>query len=475
MSLTATKPNSLADTLSLREMGMEDRRARQAEQLRLLWDHRRFLARATIIGLLASALIAFLIPKTYTSTAQLMPPDPQSNTGLAMMASLAAKGNGGLGSMAADLLGFNSTGALFVGILRSDAAQSRLVEQFDLRKVYGDRLAQDARADLDQRTIIAEDRKSGIISIAVADHSPERAAALARGYVDQLNSLISELSTSSAHRERVFLEERLKVAKHDLDQASNDLAQFSSQNSTVDTQTMGKAALDAASRLAGELIAAQSQLEGLRQIYADENPRVRALNARVQDLRSELQKLSGTRNKPAPSAPAADSTATSALPDTRSSDMSYLSLHNLPLLGARYADFYRQAKIQETVYELLTQQYELAKIQEAKETPSVKVLDQPKVSQKKSGPPRMLIIFIGTVLTFSVCVILILGKESWREFEPQDPRKIFAQHILEYIVGAAKTRTQSLAQIARKERQEPSRRTDLSDVSQPTTKQTPIL
>lgn len=472
MSLTATKPNTLSDPLPLREIGLEDRRARQAEQLRLLWDHRRFLARATAIGLLASALIAFLIPKTYTSTAQLMPPDQQSNTGLAMMASLAAKGSGGLGSMAADLLGFNSTGALFVGILRSDAAQSHLVEQFDLRKVYGDRLAQDARADLDKRTIISEDRKSGIISITVADHSAERAAALARGYVDQLNSLISELSTSSAHRERVFLEDQLKLAKHDLDEASNDLAQFSSQNSTVDTQTMGKAALDAASRLAGELIAAQSQLEGLRQIYADENPRVRALNARVGDLRSELQKLSGTRTKP--SAPAASSPSAMALPDTRSSDMSYLSLHNLPLLGARYADFYRQAKIQETVYELLTQQYELAKIQEAKETPSVKVLDQPKVAQKKSGPPRMLIIFIGTVLTFSVCVILILGKESWREFDPQDPRKLFAQQIIEYLVGAAKTRTQSLAQIARKERQEPSRRTDLSDVSQPTTKQTPI-
>ena len=435
MSLTATKPNTLPDTLSLREMGMEDRRARQAEQLRLLWDHRRFLARATAIGLLASALIAFLIPKTYTSTAQLMPPDQQSNTGLAMMASLAAKGSGGLGSMAADLLGFNSTGALFVGILHSDAAQSRLVEQFDLRKVYGDGLAQDARADLDKRTIISEDRKSGIISITVADHSAERAAALARGYVDQLNSLISELSTSSAHRERVFLEDRLKLAKHDLDEASNELAQFSSQNSTVDTQTMGKAALDAASRLAGELIAAQSELDGLRQIYADEHPRVRALSARVEDLRRELQTLSGTGSKRPGSTPAADSTATRALPDARSSEISYLSLHNLPLLGARYADFYRQAKIQETVYELLTQQYELAKIQEAKETPSVKVLDQPKVAQKRSFPPRLVIVFLGGFLVLSSCILWIFTLSGWSTMDSQDPRKL----LLLEIASAART------------------------------------
>lgn len=463
MSLTATKPNTLSDPLPLREIGLEDRRTRQAEQLRLLWDHRRFLARATAIGLLASALIAFLIPKTYTSTAQLMPPDPQPNTGLAMMASLAAKGSGGSGltSIASDLMGFKSTGALFIGILRSDADQSHLVQQFNLQKVYGIRLEQDAQAALDERTFISEDRKSGIITISVIDRSPERAAALARAYIDQLNSLISELSTSSAHRERVFLEERLKVAKHDLDEASNDLAQFSSQNSTVDTQTMGKAALDAASRLAGELIAAQSQLEGLRQIYADENPRVRALNARVGDLRSELQKLSGTRSRPLPSTPEAVSPATPVQPETRSSDMSYLSLHNLPLLGARYADFYRQAKIQETVFELLTQQYELAKIQEAKETPSVKVLDQPKISQKKTAPPRFLIIFVGTVLTFSLCVIFIFGKESWRESDPQDPRKLFAQQVVEYVVGAAKSRVQSFAQIRWAKEQQSGGRTDL--------------
>ena len=149
MSLTSSKPNSLRDELSLQEIPSQDRRARQAGQLRLLWDHRQLLSRATVIGLLFSGLLAFTIPKSYTSTAQLMPPDSQSNSGLAIMASLAARGAGGLGSMAADLFGLNSTGALFIGILRSDAAQSRLVEQFDLKKVYGARLDQDARAALD--------------------------------------------------------------------------------------------------------------------------------------------------------------------------------------------------------------------------------------------------------------------------------------------------------------------------------------
>src|SRR3989442_2780044 len=236
-----------------------------------------------------------MIPKTYPSTRQLRPPDPQSTSGMAMMAAMAAKAGGGLGAVAGDLLGVKSSGVLFVGVLRSQTAQDRLIQQFDLRKVYGSRLAMDARRKLDENTSISEDRKSGIISISVTDHSPQRAAALANAYVDQLNTLVSELSTSSAHREREFLEERLKVAKQDLDDASTQLAQFSSKTNTLDIKQEGKAMLDAAGTIAGEMIVAQSELEGLRQIYTDNNSRVHSLNARVGELRKQLEKLGGTQ------------------------------------------------------------------------------------------------------------------------------------------------------------------------------------
>jgi uncharacterized protein involved in exopolysaccharide biosynthesis len=440
MIQTAAKPQTHFDRLRLHGIPSEDRRACQAARLRLLWDHRRLLVLATAIGLLASAALAFLIPKSYTSTAQLMPPDTQSNSTLAMAASLAAKSAGGLGSMAGDLLALKSTGALFIGILRSDTAQAQLVEQFDLKKVYGTRLEQDARAALDERTLVSEDRKSGILTISVTDRSPQRAAALATAYVDQLNTLLASLSTSSAHRERVFLEERLKVAQHDLDEASNDLAQFSSQNSTLDPQTMGKVALNAAGNLAGELIAAQSQLEGLRQIYTDENSRVRSLNARVAELRRQLEKIGGTKANPANQRSSNALRRTAATLDP-ASDMPYPSLRNLPLLDVKYAEYYRRAKIQETVYELLTEQYELSKIREAKETPTVKVLDRPRVAEKKSFPPRMLIILVGTFLTFSVCLAFVLGSEHWEAVDPQDPRKLLAREVGLQVTAALKART----------------------------------
>lgn len=432
-----TAQQRAAREVFLPEMSIEDSREWQADQLRLLWGHRRFFFRAVAAGLFVSTLIAFLIPKSYTSTTQLMPSDPQSTSGMAMMAAMAARAGGGLGSMAGDLLGVKSSGALFIGVLRSQTSQDRLIQQFDLRKVYGTRLVVDTRTRLDENTTISEDKKSGIIAISVTDHSPQRAAALASAYVDQLNTLVSELSTSSAHRERVFLEERLKVAKLDLDDASNQLAQFSSKNSTLDIQQEGKAVLDAAGAIAGEMIAAQSQLEGLRQIYTDNNSRVRSLNARVGELRKQLEKLGGAQanavnGTSAPGQARGDPSAAKA-----GSGLPYPTMRSLPLLGAKYADYYRRAKIQETVYELLTEQYELAKVQEAKETPSVKVLDLARIPEKKSFPPRRVIMFLGTFLVVALSVVWVLGSAHWEEVDPHDPRKVLVQEV----AGAVKART----------------------------------
>ena len=113
--------------------------------------------------------------------------------------------------------------------------------------------------------------------------------------------------------------------------------------------------------------------------------------------------------------------------------MPYPTIRSLPLLGAKYADYYRRAKIQETVFELLTQQYELAKVQEAKETPNVKVLDPGTVPEKKSFPPHLLIMFLGTVLTLSMSVVWVLVSNQWHQADPDDPRKVLAQEVVEKV------------------------------------------
>src|SRR4029077_23085 len=306
--------------------------------LRSLWAERRYLGKAIFAGLAAGLLVALLIPSRYQSTARLMPPDSQANAGLGMLAALTAKSGNGMGAVAGDLLGIRGSGALFTGILRSRTVEDRLVVRFHLHQVYAARLEQDARAKLAENTEISEDRKSGIITISVTDRDPKRAAGIAQAYVEELNQLVAELSTSAAHRERVFLEERLRSVKLDLDDASQKFSQFESTNKTIDIKEQARAMVQGAAAVEGELIAAESELKGLEEIYTVNNVRVRAVQARIGELRRQLDKLGG-------------GTALEARQSPEVSDAAYPTIRRLPLLGVKYADLYRRVQIQEAVYE----------------------------------------------------------------------------------------------------------------------------
>lgn len=388
-------------------------RDRKIARVRLFWSRRELLGRVAAVGLLASLLTAFVIPVRYDSTTRLMPPENQSSSSLMMMAALSGKA-GGLGNVAGDLLGLKSTGALFTAILLTRTVQDRLVTQFDLEKVYGSRIRADARLRLQENTQIAEDLKSGIITIAVTDHNAKRAAELARAYVTELNTVVVELNTSSAHRERVFLEGRLVEVRRDLEIAEQNFSEFASKNTAINIEAQGKAMIEAAGTLEGQLIAAQTELESLKQVYAAGNVRVRATQARVDEIQRRLQDLRGYSET-----------------STQSAGPAYPSIRELPLLGVTYADLYRQTKVQEGVFETLTQQNELAKVQEAKETPSVKVIDPAEVAERRSYPPRLLIIILGTCLSLAGAMSWIFLASNWREIDTQDPRKILAREVFQ--------------------------------------------
>ncbi|MBZ5701432.1 MAG: lipopolysaccharide biosynthesis protein [Acidobacteriia bacterium] len=391
-------------------------RERAIARLRLLWSERRFLGRAVLASMAAGLLFAFLLPKQYQASTQLMPPDSQSSSGMAMLAAMSARTGSGLGAVAGDLLGMKSSGALFIGILRSRTVEDRLIERFNLKKVYSLRLEEDARRKLLENTAIAEDRKSGIITITVTDGDARRSAALAQAYVEELDRLVAELSTSAARRERVFLEERLKAVKLDLDRAAQEFSQFASRSGAIDIKEQGRAMVDAAATLQGQLIAAQSELSGLEQIYTGNNVRVRALRARIGELKQQLAKIGGNEG---------DSMAGG------SEKSIYPSIRKLPILGVTYGDLYRRTKIQEAVFETLTQQYELAKVQEAKETPSVKVLDAASVPERKSFPPRMLILFLCAFFGLAGAMGWVLTRARWQEVAADDPGKVFATEVFQ--------------------------------------------
>jgi uncharacterized protein involved in exopolysaccharide biosynthesis len=401
-----------------------------AYRARLLWDHRRMLARVTVISLVVSLAIAFAIPKRYTASTSIMPPDQQNSSAM-MLAALASRSMslGSLGGLASGLLGGHSSTALFIDLLRSGTVTGHLIDRFELQHVYRKRYRIDTAKRLARSTKITDDKKSGVITIEVEDTSPVRARDLAQGYLDELNRLVLQTNTSAAHQERLFIEQRLHSVQADLERAQLDMSEFSSKNSTIDITDQTRAMVDAGARVQAELMIEQSGLESLRQIYGDGNVRVHEAEARIAALQHSLNKMSGSS---AP-LPAANADGSSGQSNDDDKGELYPPLRQLPRLAVPYADLYRKVKTQEAAFELLTQQFELSRIEEARDVPAVSVIDPPGIPEKKSSPHRGLLSAALTFLSFLTAAVFVLVREGWAKVDAGDPRKALAEDVLPVV------------------------------------------
>ncbi|HWT64534.1 MAG TPA: GNVR domain-containing protein [Terracidiphilus sp.] len=387
--------------------------------LRVLWQARVLLGRITCIAFVVSLAIAFLIPKMYISQARIMPPE-MSDSNSTLLAALAGRtfGSDALGGLALGLMGGRNNGALFVDLLQSGTVSSRIIDRFQLQSVYRKRYRVDTAKVLARRTHVTQDKKSGVLTLSVRDTDPARARNMTQAYLDELNILVNRTSSSSARQERIFIEKRLAEVKDKLMEAQNALSDFSSSHAAIDLKEQARATVESEAKVQGELIAAQSELESLRQVYGDANVRVRASEARIASLRSELAKIGGS-----PALPAATSSSDA------SATTSYLPLRQVPRLAVPFANLYREVHVQETVYDLLIQQYEIARLQEAKDIPVVRIIDAPGIPEKKSFPPRTVLTFASTlVILFLACCVLLV-QHQWLQLDPQDARRAFAREV----------------------------------------------
>jgi uncharacterized protein involved in exopolysaccharide biosynthesis len=381
--------------------------------LRLCWVRRRMVFGILFTGILLSLLYALSLPNLYTSTTTLMPPDSASfNSNLIGLISTTAP----TASAGSALLGMKTLGAVFSGILGSRTVKESLVKQFDLVHQYQTPLIEDACKRLTADTVIQENPKSGVIAISVRSANPVLASKLAQGYVAELDHVLTNNSTSAARRERIFLEGRIKEIKIDLDDSAETLSQFSAKNKTIDIPAQGKATIDAKLKLQTELVSSRTDLAGLRQAYSENNVRIRVASARVQELQRQIDKIAG--------APQKDHSAV----DTNDSD--YPSVRELPALGLTYSDLDRRVRVEETLWEALTKQYEAAKVQEAKEIPTARVLDAANVPQHKSSPVRSSIMILGTLLSLLCAFFAMRITASWEELDAKDERKKLVAKIL---------------------------------------------
>ena len=339
--------------------------------LRSCWLRRRMVAGILASGMMLSLLYALSLGNTYTSTTTLMPPDNASSTS-SLISLLSAAGP--VASVGSAALGIKTPGAVFVGILGSRRVEDNLVTRFDLIHRYKRHFTEEACRQLTANTNIQENVKSGIITISVKADDPVLAAKIALGYVEELDNAVTYNSTSAARRERVFLEARLKTIKQDLDDSAQALSQFSAKSKSFDIPSQGKAMMESELKLQDQLVAARSELAALRQSYADDNVKIRGAQARIAELQRQLDKLMGSAGEPARDA---DGPA-------------YPSFSELPVLGLTYFDLERKMRVEEVLWEALTKQYEAARVQEAKDIPTVRVLDAANVPQRKSGPHQKL-------------------------------------------------------------------------------------
>jgi capsule polysaccharide export protein KpsE/RkpR len=395
----------------------------------LLWQKRHALARTAGIAMLVSLAVALIIPKRYESSARIMPPS-NSMGGTALLAALAGGGGslgtlGGLSSLASGVLGGGGNTSLFIALLRSGSISGDLIDRFDLQHVYNKRYRVDTAKYLARRTEISDDKKSGVITITVTDTDPTRARDIAQGYLDELNRLVTRTNTSSAHQERLFIEKRLVGVQQDLEKAQEQLSDFSSTHATVDIKEQSRAMVDSAARVEGELIAEKTSLDSLRQVYGDGNIRMRAAQARIASLQAEITKLGGSSM----ALPANEGDSGAGTSSGSNNDELYPALRQLPRLAVPYANLYREVQVQETVYELLTRQFEMARIQEAKDVPVVSVIDAPGIPEKKSFPPRTLIVLLVPIASVIAAAFLLVLQFQWAQIPLNDPRKALVHEI----------------------------------------------
>jgi uncharacterized protein involved in exopolysaccharide biosynthesis len=195
-----------------------------------------------------------------------------------------------------------------------------------------------------------------------------------------------------------------------------ELSAFSSKNTTIDIKEQTRATVEAGAKLEGQLIAGESELDSLRQIYGNQNVRVRAAEARNATFQRELQRANGQ-----------DSTD----PDRKDVDAShpYPALRQLPQLGVQWANLYRNVRIHETVFDLLSQEYETARIEEVKSIPTVSIIDVPWLPERKSGPHRTLIVLISLLLSVTGTAVFLLVRRSWLEIDRDDMRRVLVARI----------------------------------------------
>ena len=349
------------------------------EIMAILSIAKRRIAAFTVGSLILGAIVSVLLKPTFTATALILPPRPTQSTSamLGQLGSLASLATGGPLKDPADL---------YVGLLGSRTVADDIIAKFHLEDVYQTKTAEEARKALQSHTRILA-TNDGLIRILVNDHNAQRASGVANTYVDELFAMNSHLAITEAAQRRAFFDQELADEKTALTAAEEDLKQTAEKTGVIQLNAQTESVIRRISQLRALIASKEVSIQALRMSATDQNPEVLRAQEEVTALRGQLSQLEND-------------------PRNAHSGSPGLAGGQIPMVILEYARKFREVRYHETLFELLSRQYDAARIDEARAAPLVQVVDRAIPPDKKTGPPRMILTLgVGAIGLFFACIV----------------------------------------------------------------------
>jgi len=366
----------------------------------LLAGRTRFIVRFVLGAAVLATVVSFLLPVRYEAKIVLLPPTQNSSMGSALLGQLGNMGS--LAALAGGGLGIKNPADMYVSLLTSRTVEDAMIQRFGLMAEYHEKRMTDTRKEFESRTTAIAGVKDGLIRISVEDRDPKRAADLANGYVEEFRKLSASLAITEAARRRLFFDQQLQQAKDNLTKAEEAMKKTQQSTGVLQIDSQARSLIESAAILRGQVVAKQVQIQSMRSFAAEDNPRLILAKQELAALQSQLERLAGSQH------------------DT-GSDIN-LSKGRVTESGMEYLSRFRDLKYYETVFELLAKELEIAKLDEAREGAIVQVVDAAVPPDKKSFPPRAIIVVLMTLIAFVIAVLWVLASERWAE-SWRDPKR----------------------------------------------------
>lgn len=363
----------------------EDDEISLIELATILGEEKKILFGLPIAAGIVAIVVSLLMTPIYTATTTLLPPQNGGSGAAALLGQL-----GGLGGLAGlDIGGGAGSPEMYVTMLQSRSAKDKIIERFNLMERYEAEFKADVYQVLDSVVTITTDTKAGLISVAVDDEEPQFAADMANAYYKVLKELLTRVAVTEAQQKRVFFEEQFAKAKDELADAEVKLKEVQERTGLIQLEGQATATFEAIAQLRAEVTRREAQLAALRSFATPSNPEYRRVSSELASLRFQLSE-------------------TEKSTDANSEDLTAFSTGKLPEQGLEYVRAFRDVKYNEAIFEIMAKQFELAKIEEAKDTSNLQQLDIAVAPEKKSKPKRALIVIVSVFAAGILAMVIAL-------------------------------------------------------------------